>query len=244
MDVSGEPIIAGGMEVPVILKYERRKNCSARIGRRGLSIRIPAQAGAAERKRLVGLMREWARERIEKDPSALMPEPVREYTDGMKLRVGSRDYTVRIELSGRKTCTGRLDGGVIRLGLSELLDDRERMRVAGALVSRCVAADRIEDIEARVRELNRLHFRGDLEAVRLKNNRTRWGSCSRRGNINLSTRLLFAPDDVIDYVCIHELAHLVDASHSKRFWRLVENAMPDYKEKKAWLKRNSGDFIF
>jgi predicted metal-dependent hydrolase len=72
----------------------------------------------------------------------------------------------------------------------------------------------------------------------LKYNQTNWGSCSTRGNINLSTRLLFAPDDVIDYVIIHELAHLLEMNHSNRFWNIVKKAMPEYREKEVWLKKN------
>jgi predicted metal-dependent hydrolase len=55
---------------------------------------------------------------------------------------------------------------------------------------------------------------------------------------------LVAPEDVLEYVCIHELAHLVEYNHSKRFWSLVEKAMPDYKEKREWLKKNGYKCVF
>ncbi|MDV7393186.1 M48 family metallopeptidase, partial [Arthrospira platensis SPKY1] len=69
-----------------------------------------------------------------------------------------------------------------------------------------------------------------------KYNSSNWGSCSSGRNINLSTRLLFAPPAVQDYVIIHELAHLVELNHSDRFWKLVSEIMPDYEEKEKWLK--------
>jgi len=56
--------------------------------------------------------------------------------------------------------------------------------------------------------------------------------------------LLFAPDEVIDYVCIHELAHLKERNHSPEFWKLVEGALPDYREKEKWLKENSDQCWF
>ena len=56
--------------------------------------------------------------------------------------------------------------------------------------------------------------------------------------MNLSTRLLFAPKDVIDYVIIHELAHLYEMNHSKKFWNIVSQVMPNYKEKEKWLSKN------
>ena len=78
----------------------------------------------------------------------------------------------------------------------------------------------------------------------LKYNTSSWGTCSSSKNINLSTRLLFAPDGVIEYVCIHELAHMLEMNHSERFWNLVERAMPDYKEKIDWLKQNEDQCWF
>ena len=94
------------------------------------------------------------------------------------------------------------------------------------------------EITRRVIELNRKHFQKPVKGVRLKYNHSNWGSCSRSGNINLSTRLLFAPPDVIDYVIVHELAHLVELNHSPRFWNIVEKAVPDYRDKEKWLKEN------
>lgn len=67
---------------------------------------------------------------------------------------------------------------------------------------------------------------------------TRWGSCSFKGNLNFSWRLIMAPFQVIDYVAIHELAHLKEKNHSKSFWNVVKMLMPDYKMHNAWLRSN------
>lgn len=66
--------------------------------------------------------------------------------------------------------------------------------------------------------------------------KTRWGSCSAKGNINFTYRLLFAPEEVIDYVIVHELAHLKEMNHSQRFWDIVKDTMPDYKDRRGWLR--------
>lgn len=78
----------------------------------------------------------------------------------------------------------------------------------------------------------------EYKKMSVKEQRTRWGSCSTRGNINLNWRLLFAPLDVIDHVIIHELCHLKHHNHSKAFWREIESIQPDYEGKKKWLKEN------
>ncbi len=74
--------------------------------------------------------------------------------------------------------------------------------------------------------------------VRLKMQKTLWGSCSGANNINLNYLLIQAPIHVIDYVIVHELAHTVHKNHSKDFWRLVGNILPTYKIDKKWLKDN------
>ncbi len=73
-------------------------------------------------------------------------------------------------------------------------------------------------------------------AVRIKDQRSRWGSCSGKGNLNFNWRILMAPEAVCDYVIIHELCHLVHMDHSERFWKLVESVCPDYRRCRAWLK--------
>ena len=72
--------------------------------------------------------------------------------------------------------------------------------------------------------------------VKVNGAKTRWGSCSSKKSINFSWRLALADDDVIDYVVVHELAHLTQMNHSQRFWAIVEGVMPDYASKKQRLK--------
>ncbi len=74
--------------------------------------------------------------------------------------------------------------------------------------------------------------------VRLKSQKTLWGSCSGSNNINLNYLLICAPIAVVDYVIVHELCHTVHKNHSKDFWSLVEKILPNYKTNKSWLKDN------
>ena len=77
-----------------------------------------------------------------------------------------------------------------------------------------------------------------VNQVRLKRQKTLWGSCSSRNNINLNFLLIMAPLKVIDYVIIHELVHTIHKNHSANFWSAVEDIMPNYKDPKNWLKEN------
>jgi predicted metal-dependent hydrolase len=79
-----------------------------------------------------------------------------------------------------------------------------------------------------------------FNTIMIRNQKTRWGSCSSRGNLSFNFKLATAPQEVIDYVVLHELMHLKEPNHSKRFWRLVEQECPKYREHREWLKRVEG----
>lgn len=74
--------------------------------------------------------------------------------------------------------------------------------------------------------------------VRITAARTRWGSCGPQGSLNFTWRLVMAPLEILDYVVVHELAHLKIRSHSAAFWKLVAEMMPDYQTRRDWLKKN------
>jgi len=80
-----------------------------------------------------------------------------------------------------------------------------------------------------------------VNRVSIRNQRWRWGSCSRSGHVCLNWRLVTMPDDVRDYVLIHELMHLKRMDHSPKFWKLVAEACPDYQEARRWLRKAARD---
>lgn len=82
---------------------------------------------------------------------------------------------------------------------------------------------------------------GEYGRVTVRSQRSRWGSCSSRHNLNFNWKLIMAPPRALDYVVIHELCHLHEFNHSPRFWRLVEAQMPDYEIWKKWLKAHGGE---
>ena len=79
--------------------------------------------------------------------------------------------------------------------------------------------------------------------ITIRNQHSRWGSCSSAGNLNFNCLLMLAPPEVLDYVVVHELCHRKEMNHSPAFWAQVEKVLPDYKERKKWLKDNGGALI-
>lgn len=77
------------------------------------------------------------------------------------------------------------------------------------------------------------------DQVKLSSAAKRWGSCSIQGNLNFAWRLVFYPLAVLDYVVVHELSHIGNMNHSRRFWQRVASVLPDYQARQRYLKQNS-----
>lgn len=79
--------------------------------------------------------------------------------------------------------------------------------------------------------------------ITIRNQKTLWGSCSRKGNLNFNCMLMKAPEHVRDYVIVHELCHRKEMNHSKKFWALVEEVIPDYRQCRKWLKEEGSLYL-
>jgi predicted metal-dependent hydrolase len=90
-------------------------------------------------------------------------------------------------------------------------------------------------VHARLQFFNR-HYGFAWGKVFIRNQRSRWGSCSSKGNLNFSFKLVRLPPELADYIIVHELCHLKEFNHSPRFWALVAETVPDYKARKAALR--------
>jgi len=104
---------------------------------------------------------------------------------------------------------------------------------------RARAREAVQDVTSR--EAARLELRyGQLS---IRDQRTRWGSCSSRGNLSFNWRLVMAPLEVLEYVVVHELCHLREHNHSQAFWKLVADARPTWKREKRWLDEHGPELL-
>ena len=232
--------LGGGVVIPLLIITESgRRNTRASITRRAAIIRVPFGLDLKERARILDQMRNWVRETAKQQPMAF--ERFRQQALAPRYEFVIRGERYEIEVDGHDLKQHRITlVGPGKLQV-ELSDEDKRAGTQGAriiakLLAKFFGARYQPEIERRVRELNERHFGRTIQAVKLSDTYTRWGSCSTLGNVNLSTRLLLAPQEVLDAVIIHELAHLVEANHSARFWAEVERVLPDYEMYDEWLE--------
>jgi hypothetical protein len=133
----------------------------------------------------------------------------------------------------------------IRERISEIETRKSKVKELGAFTR--------EDIEALADKALGIipqkveHFAGIIGVtygkITIRNQKTRWGSCSAKGNLNFNCLLVLMPEEIIDYVVVHELCHRKELNHSVRFWKEVGAVLPDYEERKKWLNENGRVFI-
>lgn len=233
-----------GINYPIKVFLEDRIDSSARIKSTGIIIRLPLSFNREEISREILSIKSWAKEKITAKPENFKPAAAKTYKDGDILKIGEREYKLNILFKDKAGSSARIFANEIALIIASNLSDENKSRHISSLLSRCIAAKRINELKTKINELNLKHFNQKINKIFFKNNKINWGSCSIKGNINISTRLLFAPTDVLEYICVHELAHLIEFNHSEKFWNIVETAMPNYLEKEKWLKENGDECVF
>jgi predicted metal-dependent hydrolase len=236
-------LLIDGARIPVFIFTERRRDCRVSVGKTGIRIRLASGMLQEERDKQVRELINWAESKV-REKGWSHAEPHRRYTNGELIRLADVEHRVVVEQTARQRVSATLEDNLLLLRLPAGISASDRDEALSETVSRVCRRHYGEWIRERVHELNALHFGFPLGQIRIKHNRSNWGSCSVSGNINLNVRLLLAPVAVLDYVVVHELAHLKQHNHSAAYWRLVAKAMPDYQRYVDWLRVHGAECIF
>jgi predicted metal-dependent hydrolase len=203
--------------------------------RRAVIVTVPAECRMEEAGKFVESNLDWVRERLGR-----VPEPV-PFAPG-----------ARIPLRGRLHCL--CFSGVARA--RPVVEVRAAAGAQGGAIPRLLVSGRVEHASRRLRDWLMEQARADLDAsvtrhgatlgvkarsISLRDQTSRWGSCTAGGLLSFSWRLILAPAHVLDYVAAHEVAHLLEMNHGPRFWKHVARCMPRLDEAKRWLRSHGAD---
>jgi predicted metal-dependent hydrolase len=214
------------IEIDKLIRSKRR-TIALIVERDGtFTVRAPMRVPRAEIDSFIQQKADWVTRTREKIKSA-QPASKKQYADGEKFLFLGSLFEMRIV--ERQKPSLQFDN-VFTLSQSA----REK---GEAYFVRWYKEQAFEIISERVRQYSE-KYNFTPKEVKISSAKTRWGSCSSTGTLNFTWRLVMSPLEVIDYVVVHELAHLRVKNHSSKFWRVVESIYPEYKKQRKWLREN------
>lgn len=228
-------VTVDGHAIPVTVYFERRTNARVSAGKDSVLLRVPANCSEKQLSDYKQWCSRWIKKQwqdSERFRAVYMPFDIARCR---RVTTFDKEFPIRLLSSTRKTARGYIESDRIVLEIPEGWTDVARSDVAYRLIHDVLAGHYFAALERRVRTLHGGHFAKRIKSISLRNMSSRWGSCSQHGELSFSTRLLFAPRSVQDYVIIHELCHLDVLDHSDRFWKRVAAFDPNYEKKEQWL---------
>jgi len=223
-------------------KFTRRKGSIAlRIGTDLISVLAPKGTPARAIHALLEQRRDWIEQALFKQSQQpLRQRPGRSYTNGESWLVNGQPHQLQIESSSH---------------CSQPIITRHEAKLALLLPQNGDHLKLPEIIQHWYQEQAEQHWPDRLEhwakitglqpqGLKIRPYKSRWGSCTARGQISLNTLLVMAPQEVLDYVIVHELCHLKHLNHSRAFWQLVEHFCPTPKQHRLWLRQHAPHLLF
>ncbi|WP_323762257.1 SprT family zinc-dependent metalloprotease [Maricaulis sp.] len=229
-----------GRVVRYALRRSARRTIGFTISRDGLTVAAPKRAGAREIRRGLESKAGWILAKL--DAWASRPAP-REpgFQTGETLPWLGGELTLELRGEGVRT-TVRRDGDRLIVRHDPDLTGELRRRTLGQALQRYYKREGTALMTPRVE-----HYAARLDRpvrkVIVRDQKRRWGSCAPDGTIRLNWRLMGFPEPLIDYVCAHEAAHLVEANHSPAYWRVVESLMPDWKPRRRQMRDEADRWV-
>jgi hypothetical protein len=216
------------MQIDQIIR-SKRKTVALIVEADGrLVVRAPLRLALRDIQKFVDAKRAWIEQKQAlakaRQPA---PQPANRYAEGETFLYLGQRYPLSLVASSRPAL--RLENGRFLLSKTALAQAEDFFAEWYRQQARQVCTERVVFYAAKMGVT--------YERIRISSARTRWGSCSSRGTLSFTWRLMLAPLDVVDYVVVHELAHRREPNHSPRFWAVVEQFMPDYKKRREALKK-------
>jgi len=217
-------------EIPVekVIRSRRRTIALEITSGATLVVRAPLRASTAEIEKIIRQKSSWILKKIG-EIKQRPHSPCHEFAEGEMFLYLGRSYPLQIVENGSMVIE-RSDR--LYVPRSVLPDIRNQLK-------RWYTGEARREISARCMyfSLKTGHF---PVTIRITDAQQRWGSCTPKGGVNFSWRLIQAPPEMVDYVVVHELVHLIQPDHSKKFWDKVRKILPDYELRRRWLKDNVG----
>ena len=218
-----------------VVRTKRRKTASIKVNDGVVQAIIPDRLSDARVEALIQKRTSWIRRKLREQLEVVTPKP-KEYVNGESFTYLGRQYRLKV-LQGADR-GGKLKGGCLEVGLPRKSRDGG---IRNALVEwyEKHALDRLTEKTNRYAGIMGV----SPNSISVRDYKSRWGSCSSKKEISYNWRIIIAPQQIVDYVVVHELCHLKHLNHSRAYWNSVEREVPDYGVCRHWLKMHAGELV-
>ena len=229
----------GNEKIPYELCWSNKRK-SLGISVRSDKVSVTAPEGTTEEKINQLLMKKapWIRKQLQdyQEINPFMQE--RDFLSGEKLPYLGRLYRLKvIKEVNLQTSHFKFQQGTFIATVPDCLSETEYRKIIYPLYKAWVTAKATTFTQKRLNRFT-VKLREKPTQIRIKEQEQRWGSCTPDGKILLNWRIFLAPTSVVDYILVHELAHLKNMDHSTDFWNTIKMILPNYEDKKEWLRIN------
>ena len=208
-----------------VSRHPRARRFVLRLDERGEAVELvlPAWGSLRQAVRFLEQNRGWLEQRLKDLPPRVA------FADGSEIPLLGRPHRIRHRPGSRGKGPAWIENGEIHVA-GEAAHLPRRLKDFLRFHARRELSARAHELAARISR--------EVSGIRLSDGKSRWGSCSAKGGLAFSWRLILAPEEVLHYVVAHEVAHLAEMNHGPRFWKLVEKLAPGHASGRAWLRRN------
>lgn len=215
-----------------IVRTDRRRTASIAIKGHLVRLTVPSGLSDSRIEKLLTNRTAWIHQKLNEQSNATPTKP-KEYIDGESFAYLGRNYRLKLQIGIPKTA--KLSKGRLLVNVPALERDGRFTRYIKSSIDDWYKAKALNHLRDKTARLSN-QIGVSPKSVSIANFKARWGSCSPEGDVTYNWRIIAASHRIIDYVVVHELCHLIEHSHSGRYWQLVENIMPDYRERREWLR--------
>ena len=215
-----------------VIRSARRKRLSIEVCHSGVIARAPARMRHATIQQFLEAKSNWIRNSLAHLPEQAAPLQL---IDDCPLLVLGETYRLVITKGRKAVFINANEQIVVPISISHLAPEI----TLKTKLTKWYKKVALQHLELRVKNRMASMLPGvSIPKIKVRDYKRRWGSCDHKGELSFNWRIVMAPPAVLDYVVIHEIAHLKEFNHSKRFWKIVEQQMPDWKIHQTWLSEN------